>query len=427
MSIYSLYKLFVQHPVITTDSRHTPINSLFFALKGENFDGNEFAEKALNAGSAYAIIDNPKYIKDDRTILVDDVLTTMQNLAAHHRKTLGIPVIGITGTNGKTTTKELLAAVLSTKFNLLYTEGNLNNHIGVPLTLLRLNHDHEMAIIEMGASHVGEIAGLCKITRPDYGIITNIGQAHLDGFESVEGIIKAKGELYDYLRKTKGTAFVDYDNETLRNLSKGIATVKYGSGEDVFAYGRLLEADPYMTFEWKQQGKLHTVNTQLVGGYNLKNALVAVAVGRHFKIPAERISRSIASYEPKNNRSQLLETANNALIIDAYNANPSSMRAALENFAGMKAAKKALIIGGMKELGENSQQFHKEVLEQIKAMNVEVVYLCGEPFAFASNQHTWFSNVDKLCAFLKDNPLKDYQVLIKGSNSIGLVKTIAFL
>lgn len=427
MSIYSLYKLFVQHPVITTDSRKTPINSLFFALKGDNFDGNAYAEKALNAGSAYAIIDDPKYMKGERTILVDDVLSTMQTLAAHHRKVLDIPVIGITGSNGKTTTKELVAAVLSSKFNLLYTEGNLNNHIGVPLTLLRLTHDHEMAIIEMGANHVGEIAELCKIAQPNYGIITNIGKSHLEGFGSIEGVTQAKGELYEYLRKTNGTAFVDTDSAILKTISRGLQIIPYGSTADVFAYGKLIEADPFMVFEWKQQGKIHTVNTQLVGGYNLKNALAAVAVGRTLKIPAERISRAIAAYEPTNNRSQLVQTNNNKLIIDAYNANPSSMKLALENFSAMLAEKKALILGGMKELGETSQTLHEEILKQVDGMDIDVIYLCGEPFAFAADKYTWFENVEKLREHLKEHPLKGYQVFIKGSNSIGLEKTIDLL
>ena len=427
MSIYSLYKLFIQHSEITTDSRKTPINSLFFALKGENFDGNAYAEKALNAGSAYAIIDDPAYVKGERTILVDDVLTTMQKLAAHHRKVLGIPVIGITGSNGKTTTKELLAAVLSSKFNLLYTEGNLNNHIGVPLTLLRLNHDHEMAIIEMGASHVGEIAELCKIAQPDYGIITNVGQSHLEGFGSFENVIQAKGELYEYLRKANGTAFVDTDNYTLKTLAKGLKSISYGSSDDVFAYGELIEADPYMSFVWKQQGKLHTVNTQLVGGYNLKNALVAVAVGRFFKIPAERISRIISGYVPTNNRSQLHKTAKNVLIIDTYNANPSSMKVALENFSAMKAPKKALIIGGMKELGKDSQALHEEILKQIDHIKADTVWLCGEPFAFAAKTHNWFEDVSTLRKHIQANPLNGYQVLIKGSHSIELEKVIDVL
>ena len=335
MTIPELYELFIHNPKVTTDSRNCPRGSIFFALKGDKFDGNQYAEKALASGCVYAVIDNPDYFIGERTILVDNVLTTLQQLAHRHRKVIGCPIIGITGTNGKTTTKELLASVLSTKYNLLYTEGNLNNHIGVPLTLLRLTHDHEMAVIEMGASHPGDIKELVDIAQPNYGIITNVGRAHLEGFGSFEGVIKTKGELYDYMRRTKGKIFINQDNKYLKEIANGIEQVTYGSDETAFAWGCVVSCNPYLTFEWKQQGKIHTVETHLIGNYNLDNALVAVAVGRFFKIPAERISRAIAAYEPTNNRSQLKKTENNELIIDAYNANPSSMKVALDNFATM--------------------------------------------------------------------------------------------
>ena len=345
MTISDLYELYLHNPKVTTDSRNCPFGSIFFALKGENFDGNQYASKALDSGCAYAVIDNPDYITGDRTILVDNVLKTLQQLAHRHRKALGTPVIGITGSNGKTTTKELLAAVLSTKYNLLYTEGNLNNHIGVPLTLLRLNHQHEMAIIEMGASHPGDIKELAEIAAPNYGIITNVGQAHLEGFGSFEGVIKTKGELYDYIRQTKGKIFIKKENEYLQPIAKGIEQISYGTDESSFASGKVASCSPFLIFDWKQQGKIHTVETHLIGSYNLDNVLVAVAIGRYFKIPAERISRAIASYEPNNNRSQFKETEHNKLIIDAYNANPSSMKAAIDNFAAMQVdTPKAVIL-----------------------------------------------------------------------------------
>ena len=355
MSIIDLYDLFIHNPQITTDSRNCPKGSIFFALKGDKFDGNQYAGKALASGCVYAVIDNPDYYIGERTILVDNVLKTLQQLAHHHRKVLGLPIIGITGTNGKTTTKELLAAVLSTKFNLLYTEGNFNNHIGVPLTLLRLTHDHEMAVIEMGASHPGD---------PNYGIITNVGRAHLEGFGSFEGVIRTKGELYDYIRRSKGKIFIKKENEYLQSIAKGIEQITYGNGDDAFASGQVVSCDPFLVFNWKQQGKLHTVETHMIGSYNLDNVLAAVAVGRFFKIPAERISRAIAAYEPTNNRSQFKKTDNNELIIDAYNANPSSMKVALDNFITMPVQPKAIILGDMRELGPTSDELHAEVVEQ---------------------------------------------------------------
>lgn len=381
MSIIDLYDLFIHNPQITTDSRNCPKGSIFFALKGDKFDGNQYAGKALASGCVYAVIDNPDYYIGERTILVDNVLKTLQQLAHHHRKVLGLPIIGITGTNGKTTTKELLAAVLSTKFNLLYTEGNFNNHIGVPLTLLRLTHDHEMAVIEMGASHPGDIKELVDIVHPNYGIITNVGRAHLEGFGSFEGVIRTKGELYDYIRRSKGKIFIKKENEYLQSIAKGIEQITYGNGDDAFASGQVVSCDPFLVFNWKQQGKLHTVETHMIGSYNLDNVLAAVAVGRFFKIPAERISRAIAAYEPTNNRSQFKKTENNELIIDAYNANPSSMKVALDNFITMPVQPKAIILGDMRELGPTSDELHAEVVEQIKKGQFDKVFLCGEHFS----------------------------------------------
>lgn len=422
MSIIDLYDLFIHNPQITTDSRNCPKGSIFFALKGDKFDGNQYAGKALASGCVYAVIDNPDYYIGERTILVDNVLKTLQQLAHHHRKVLGLPIIGITGTNGKTTTKELLAAVLSTKFNLLYTEGNFNNHIGVPLTLLRLTHDHEMAVIEMGASHPGDIKELVDIVHPNYGIITNVGRAHLEGFGSFEGVIRTKGELYDYIRRSKGKLFIKKENEYLQSIAKGIEQITYGNGDDAFASGQVVRCDPFLVFNWKQQGKLHTVETHMIGSYNLDNVLAAVAVGRFFKIPAERISRAIAAYEPTNNRSQFKKTENNELIIDAYNANPSSMKVALDNFIAMPVQPKAIILGDMRELGPTSDELHAEVVEQIKKGQFDKVFLCGEHFSKVGKEFSPFTTTEAMVEELRKQPLKGYHILIKGSHSMGLEK-----
>lgn len=422
MSIIDLYDLFIHNPLITTDSRNCPKGSIFFALKGDKFDGNQYAGKALASGCVYAVIDNPDYYIGERTILVDNVLKTLQQLAHHHRKVLGLPIIGITGTNGKTTTKELLAAVLSTKFNLLYTEGNFNNHIGVPLTLLRLTHDHEMAVIEMGASHPGDIKELVDIVHPNYGIITNVGRAHLEGFGSFEGVIRTKGELYDYIRRSKGKIFIKKENEYLQSIAKGIEQITYGNGDDAFASGQVVSCDPFLVFNWKQQGKLHTVETHMIGSYNLDNVLAAVAVGRFFKIPAERISRAIAAYEPTNNRSQFKKTENNELIIDAYNANPSSMKVALDNFITMPVQPKAIILGDMRELGPTSDELHAEVVEQIKKGQFDKVFLCGEHFSKVGKEFSPFATTEAMVEELRKQPLKGYHILIKGSHSMGLEK-----
>ena len=422
MSIIDLYDLFIHNPQVTTDSRNCPKGSIFFALKGDKFDGNQYAGKALASGCVYAVIDNPDYYIGERTILVDNVLKTLQQLAHHHRKVLGLPIIGITGTNGKTTTKELLAAVLSTKFNLLYTEGNFNNHIGVPLTLLRLTHDHEMAVIEMGASHPGDIKELADIVHPNYGIITNVGRAHLEGFGSFEGVIRTKGELYDYIRRSKGKIFIKKENEYLQSIAKGIEQITYGNGDDAFASGQVVSCDPFLVFNWKQQGKLHTVETHMIGSYNLDNVLAAVAVGRFFKIPAERISRAIAAYEPTNNRSQFKKTDNNELIIDAYNANPSSMKVALDNFITMPVQPKAIILGDMRELGPTSDELHAEVVEQIKKGQFDKVFLCGEHFSKVGKEFSPFATTEAMVEELRKQPLKGYHILIKGSHSMGLEK-----
>ena len=427
MNLNELYELFLHHEKITTDSRHCPANSLFFALKGERFDGNQYAAKALEAGAAYAIIDNPKYLSGDRMILVDNVLDCLQQLAHHHRKALGIPVIGITGTNGKTTTKELLASVLATKFNVLATEGNLNNQIGVPLTLLRMNPDHEIAVVEMGASHPGDIDELVHIVAPNYGLITNVGCAHLEGFGSFEGVLHTKGELYDYLRHTNGKIFINQENKDLMGIAHGLEQITYGQHEGAFAVGHVVESNPFLTFDWKQQGKIHVVETHLVGAYNIDNVLAAVAVGRYFKIPAERISRAIAAYEPTNNRSQYKKTERNALIIDAYNANPTSMKAALDNFASLPVHPKAVVLGDMLELGKTSDELHSGIVRQLQAEAFDKVYLCGQHFARTADSFPSFTTTEELIAALRQDKLEGYHILIKGSHSMGLENVVELL
>ena len=441
MTVSELYSIYLKHPAITTDSRDCPPDSLFFALKGEKFDGHAFVGNALQAGCTYAIVDDIAMATDKRVIVVDNVLQTLQQLACFHRKTLNVPVIGVTGTNGKTTTKELIAAVLSRKYNVLYTSGNLNNHIGVPLTLLKLTDRHEIAVIEMGANHPGEIAELAAIACPDYGLITNVGYAHLEGFGSLEGVIKAKGELYDYLRRTNGTVFIHRDNEYLTTIASGLKQIMYGAADSTGIVnddpisplsggliGAVRSLNPCLSLSWQHRSnEVYEVKTNLIGDYNLWNVLAAITVGSYFGIPPGKINEAIASYQPANNRSQLHKTKFNELIIDAYNANPSSMNAALENFAAMTSDPKAIILGDMRELGEKSLELHAAVIKQIEACDYEKVLLCGEHFSAAGQQYRCFPTIEKLCEYLDTHPLRGYSILIKGSRAIRLEKTIDFL
>ena len=431
MNLDDLYALFRKYPCVTTDSRNCPQDSLFFALKGDTFDGNRFAAQTLESGCAYAVIDDPTFRKSDRMILTDSVLDALQRLAAHHRRLLGTPIIGITGTNGKTTTKELLAAVLSEKYKTLHTLGNYNNHIGVPLTLLRLTDEYDVAVIEMGANHPGEIRALTQLVQPDYGLITNVGQAHLEGFGSFENVVRTKGELYDFMRTGSKKIFIHQENEWLREMAHGLEKIAYGREmqDDTFVAGRVTENRPFLSFQWWQKdGDLHTVNTQLVGDYNLWNALAAIAAGRTFEVPAEKINRAIAGYTPTNNRSQWKKTAYNTLIIDAYNANPSSMRVALENFAAWDVSPKAVILGDMRELGKESQVLHAGVIEQLKTCHFDKVFLCGEQFMAAGGKmYDRFSSVEALEASLATDPLRGYHILIKGSHGMHLEKIVGRL
>ena len=429
MEMKDLYELFLQHSTITTDSRDVPEGSMFFALKGETFDGNAYAKMALEQGAAYAVIDEKDYAEEgnDRLILVEDVLTTLQQLAKYHRVHLGTPIIGITGTNGKTTTKELIATVLKKKYNVLYTQGNFNNHIGVPKTLLQLTKEHDLAVVEMGANHPGEIKTLVEIVLPDFGIITNVGKAHLLGFGSFEGVIRTKGELYDFLRVIQGTVFINNDNPHLLGISKGLKLVKYGQQEadDLLVKGEFLECNPFLKFQWN--GGL--VQTQLIGSYNLDNALAAACIGTFFEVPANDICDALSEYKPSNNRSQLTITKDNKLVVDAYNANPTSMRAALDNFRLIKDGHKMCILGQMGELGEASEEEHQKVVDLLGECGFEKVWLVGENFAKTQHpaDYQLFANVEEVKAAISSQKPQGYLILIKGSNSNKLVQTVELL
>lgn len=430
MCIETIYKAFLACNGLTTDSRNCPQNSMFVALKGETFNGNAFAAKALEAGCAFAVIDEACYAQpnDERYLLVEDCLKALQQLANLHRRTLGTRIIGITGTNGKTTTKELMAAVLSKQFNLLYTQGNLNNQIGVPLTLLKLRPEHQLAVVEMGASHPGDIQELVEIAEPDCGLITNVGKAHLQGFGSFEGVIRTKGELYDFLR-TRPDAFIFLhdDNPYLKGIAQGLETIYYGTKSDSFVSGKCTANSPFLAFEWQADGETHQVQTQLIGDYNLPNALAAVTVGRYFGVPDNLICEALSQYAPQNNRSQLKQTARNTLIIDAYNANPSSMQVSIENFHRMQATDKLLILGDMRELGDDSAAEHQKVVDQLIALAFTNVYLVGELFSATQHPFRSFADAPSLIEALQAEQPSGKSILIKGSNGIRLFSIVEYL
>ena len=435
MNIEELHKIYLSCTTVTTDSRNCPEGSMFFALKGESFNGNRYAGKALEAGAKYAVVDE-KDAKNgsDNIILVNDVLKTLQELAAYHREWLGIPIIAITGTNGKTTTKELTREVLKQKFNVKATEGNYNNHIGVPLTLLSFTKETEFGVVEMGANHPGEIGFLCNIAKPDFGLITNIGKAHLEGFGSIEGVMKTKGELYDYLSKNAGTIFVNKDNPYLNKmLPEDADTVFYGtSSNDGLVQGETAGKDFFLKLKWKNNitGKKHELMTNLIGDYNLENVLAAVTTGCYFNVDEKNINNAIKEYIPSNNRSQYLQTDKNEILLDAYNANPSSMQKALENFKKIDGSNKALILGSMKELGADSEQEHRELIKKIKELNADKVFLVGNEFSPDLSlipEALFFNGVEELAGYLDEHTLSGYKILVKGSRSNKLEKIITYL
>ena len=424
MEISTLYNYFKECGKVTTDTRNCPEGSMFVALKGDTFNGNAFAKQALEKGCRYAVVDEPQYADAENILLVNDCLKTLQALAREHRRQMGTRIIGVTGTNGKTTTKELIATVLQKRYNVLYTQGNLNNHIGVPLTLLNIIKEHELAVVEMGANHPGEIHTLVHIAEPDCGMITNVGKAHLEGFGSFEGVVKTKSELYDYLRSKEGAfIFLDMDNEVLCKASEGLEAIGYGMENDaLYVSGKLHACAPFLAFEWKHEGKSHDVQTHLIGSYNIKNALAAIAIGCRFGVPAEDICEALDNYIPSNNRSQLTETADNHLIVDAYNANPTSMRAALENFRLMEVPHKVAILGDMKELGEGSKEEHRQIVSLLTTCDFEKVILVGAEFGKVNENFEHYPDVEAVKEIFTQNKPKGKFVLIKGSNSMKLAQ-----
>ncbi len=421
-----IYNHFLSSNGITTDTRNILPNTMFFALKGENFDGNKFAEIALEKGASCVVVDDKSLLTsgNNNIIVVEDVLKTLQQLANYHRNHFDIPIIGITGSNGKTTTKELIASVLTQQYNLLYTKGNLNNHIGVPLTLLQLSNEHEIAVIEMGANHPGDIKELCDITEPTHGIITNIGKAHLEGFVNFEGVLKTKKELYDALEHNKGSIFVNNDDQVLTSILPTINTVSYSTIQGN-VIGKIENLSPFVAFSYKTDTYTSPIlHTHLVGSYNFTNFLASIAIGQFFNIPFEKINAGIENYLPTNNRSQVEKTANNTLIIDCYNANPTSMQAAIQSFAQIEAPNKLLILGDMRELGAESHEEHQKVIDLVQSLALKAI-LVGNEFAKTNHNFAHFINTEEILSS-KLNP-KDYLILLKGSRGIGLERLLPLL
>ena len=425
MTAEQLYNLYKINPSVQTDTRKLKAGDVFFALKGDNFNGNVFARQALATGAAYAVIDEKEFEIPGKTILVDNVLLSLQHLAKHHREQFTIPFLAITGSNGKTTTKELINAVLSSSFKTYSTEGNLNNHIGIPLTILKIKADAEIAVIEMGANHQKEIESYCVYTQPTHGIITNCGKAHLEGFGGIEGVRKGKGELYDYLRNNKCTAFVMWDYDYLRDMSKGISgIIKYGTTDQAQVIGKVLKNDPFLQVEIIQGLDEKYIQTNLVGEYNLPNVLAAVTVGKYFNVAEKDIKTAIENYTPSNSRSQLIEKGSNKIILDAYNANPSSMKLAIENFSGILAGNKVLMLGGMAELGEESLAEHKDIVDLIKKYNWKNVVLVGGDFLKFEHPYLKFENAEEAKEWLQQQSFENTHLLIKGSRSIQMEKVV---
>lgn len=437
MTIAELYGIFKNHPAITTDTRQCPAGSIFFALKGERFNGNKFALQALEAGCAYAVVDEDVAgNEEDRLIKVDDVLKALQDLAHYHRQQFNGPVLQITGTNGKTTTKELVAAVLGEKWHVTFTQGNLNNHIGVPRTLLTLpfTSENEIAVIETGANHPGEIAFLSDIVNPDCGLITNVGRAHLEGFGSFEGVIATKTELYAYLRRKEDSfIFLHSDNEHLTPKAEGLRSIKYGSaGHGYCVEGEVVECNPFVKMRWrsKDEETWHEVQTQLIGAYNIDNMLAAAAVGLHFGVTPDQVDHALSNYAPHLGRSELKRTEKNTLIVDAYNANLTSMAAALDNFRQIPAAHKMAVLGEMRELGAASAEAHRQVMEQALALGLERLWLVGKEFENVAKEVSCtpagktevqvFPSVEEVKSALTENPVADNLILVKGSNGTHL-------
>ncbi|MBA9078359.1 UDP-N-acetylmuramoyl-tripeptide--D-alanyl-D-alanine ligase [Rufibacter quisquiliarum] len=424
--VASLYQKYLECRKVSTDSRAEQDNTLFFALDGPNFKGSQFAQAALDKGARYAVVQDPT-ITGPNIIQVENTLNTLQALALHHRLLLRIPVLGITGSNGKTTTKELINAVLSKKFNVLCTKGNLNNHIGVPLTLLGIQPEHELAIIEMGANHPGDIAELCAYALPTHGLITNIGKAHLEGFGNLEGVARTKSELYLHLDKANGTVFVNTSNEHLmrmvRRLEKKVTY--YQPGNDYT--GELLQAAPQVMYRAADGKEVHT---HLMGSYNFENMMAAACIGQYFGVPHSDINSAIAGYVPTNNRSQVVQKDTNTILLDAYNANPSSMALSVANFAQMAGEPKVVILGDMLELGQESEAEHRLLGKQLDQLPFAQVFLCGKEMRYAAEVNPgfrYFAEKSALEQWLTDHPVRNSHLLIKGSRGIGLETLVALL
>jgi UDP-N-acetylmuramoyl-tripeptide--D-alanyl-D-alanine ligase len=428
MKIPELYELFLQHRKVVIDSRKVESGCMFFALKGANFDGNKFASDAINNGAAYAIIDNPEYEDGERTILVEDVLQTLQDLSHHHRLQIKAPVIGLTGSNGKTTSKELISSVLAQKYRVHFTKGNFNNHIGVPLTLLEMPNDTEIAVIEMGANHQGEIDFLSNIAAPSHGLITNIGKAHLEGFGGIEGVKKGKSELYRYLSKSKGLAFLNLDEPFLKELlPEDVRKIEYSSIANQDFSFQLISNHPFLKVAYKGRvEEAFEMDSQLMGQYNYANIITAATIGLYFKVSVEAIKKGISSYIPSNNRSQIVQKEGYELILDAYNANPNSMKLALENLQTRTYGKKIAILGHMLELGNDSSKEHDYIASICKENIFDQVVLIGNEFKKAAdtNGFLFFENVEKAKAWFEEQNFKDASVLIKGSRGVGLEKLV---
>ena len=425
MNTIAIHRQFLETTGPCTDTRNILLDSMFFALKGGNFNGNEFALKAIEDGCKYAIVDEKKYAIDERFILVNDVLETLQDVANYHRKQFTIPVIAITGSNGKTTTKELIGAILETTYKTLYTKGNLNNHIGVPLTLLKLNKSHEVAIIEMGANKPRDIKELAEIAEPNYGIITNIGTAHIEGFGSLEGVISTKKELYDFILKVKGKIFINHEDKLLNNIvPKSVSHITYGEQETSYIYGELTQLTPFVHLEWRTSKYVSPiVETKLVGKYNFTNFLAAIAVGLYLNVDKNEINKALTGYNPSNNRSQVKVTRNNTIIVDCYNANPSSMLSALESFKEIENGNKVAILGDMLELGNISQLEHQKTVDYLKEHTLKA-YLVGPEFEKTNTNNAIFATTEELISYLDSNSLSNSLILLKGSRGIQLEKVL---
>ncbi|MFM2386921.1 MAG: UDP-N-acetylmuramoyl-tripeptide--D-alanyl-D-alanine ligase [Bacteroidota bacterium] len=426
MHIADLYDIFLQHPHVQTDTRKIAEGEIYFALKGDNFDGNKFAEDALAKGAAYAVVDDKSLVSNEKCIVVDDVLNTLQQLAKYHRQQFEVPVLAITGSNGKTTTKELINAVMQTKFKTYCTAGNLNNHIGVPLTLLRVGHDAEFIIIEMGANHQKEIESYCKWALPTHALINNCGKAHLEGFGGIEGVRKGKGELYDFAKTNDSTVFVNTDLDYLRDMiaQRGITkTISYGSTNAQYN-GTSTNNNGMLQVAFLNAGQESIIHTQLVGDYNFANVMAAIAVGSTFGIDFNAIQDAIQSYAPSNSRSQLIKQGSNTIILDAYNANPTSMRLAIENFANMDFANKVLMIGGMKELGEDSIAEHQAIVDLVAHRNWNAVALVGGDFANTKHNYSYFDSSTEAGQWLQSLGLVNAAILVKGSRATAMEKVL---